>query len=253
MVRSIERRIDHKMTNAVNQKKPFIFMQKAYINISDLVTAMACNWKEGRQALFSGKIRDYFKKVDKNIAVYSGNSEKEFLANSKEADFIYWKWIYKVNTVVNLYWQDTDYGNVQQVINRLKKSTLTIDTEFMKLITLLIKERLFSMYILQTGKSQGLVANVKYLERCYNKQDSRFNKEGINVLLYVVLSETKTFEFDLKSYHNLKDLAGTLQVLANVSKEKLKSKSQTLFADDYNLNPFFERSEEHTSELQSQP
>ena len=50
--------------------KPFMFMNRAYVNFDELVRNMALSWKEGRQVLFSGKIRDYFKTLDKRVEVF---------------------------------------------------------------------------------------------------------------------------------------------------------------------------------------
>ena len=240
MERYTGRRLDVQMSNDNNQQKPFIFMQKPYMNIDRLVETMALNWKEGRQAVFSGKIRDHFRLTNKEITLCSSNAEKDFHANSKDGNIIFWKWIYKVSKVERLYWGGKDYGNLPELISLLKKSTLSSDKELEQLLGMLVKEKILSSYIVNATQKTFVVENVKLIEKYYNRQNSRFDRKKLTTLLYVVLSENKSFDYDLKNYNNIKDLSDYLQGLADTSMGKLQSKSKALFLDDYNLNPYFE-------------
>lgn len=228
------------MANDNKNMKPFMFMSRAYVNFDELVRNMALSWKEGRQVLFSGKVRDYFKTVDKETATNAQNAEKDFHANAKEGDLIYWKWLYKSSAINHMYWKGKDYGTLQEFTAQMKKSIIEQNSELTLLLNTLVGEKLLSVYVSKASSSATLLENVKYVEYFYNKQGSRFDKKKLNALLYIILSASKSFNYDLKSYTDIKDLAVCLQEYADESKSKIKNKSQTLFLNDYNLNPFFE-------------
>ncbi len=222
---------------AVDGTLPFEFEGRTYSDIVKLAEAMGMNWQKGRQALFSGKVGDYFKRIDRSIYTNCQNAEQEYHAEPKNGDVIFLKWLCKVKGLKNLYWMGRNFGGVSQITMLLRKG---YDAEFNPLLNYMVREQLFSVFVKNSGADQVKVDNVHYLERCYVKKDSMFNKKNIAQLMYYVLSDTRTFNFEGKTYRRETDFAKYLQECADKSRSLLESKIDMLFVDQYNLTPAFE-------------
>ncbi|MCD8119286.1 MAG: hypothetical protein LUE29_07400 [Lachnospiraceae bacterium] len=217
--------------------QPFQFMGRPYINTNRLLDAMAANWKDGRETLFSGKVSAYFKTVNRTLYNSAQSAEKAFQAEPNDGDLLFWKWIYTQAEVPKLYWRNRDFGYEDEVLALLRGGT---DIEFNRLLILLMKNRLFSTYAKSAGMAKETIENVKYVEKCYNRENSGYIKRKTGRLLYAVLSQKKKFMFDAQSFDDVKALASYLQSIADISKDRLHNKVQMLFLDDYNLDPAFE-------------
>ena len=165
------------------------------------------------------------------------NAEQEYHVEAKNGDVIFLKWLCKVKGLKNLYWRGRNFGGISQITILLRKG---YDAEFNPLLNYMVREQLFSVFVKNSGADQVKVDNVHYLERCYLKKDSMFNKKNIAQLMYYVLSDTRTFNFEGKTYRRETDFAKYLQECADKSRPLLESKIDMLFVDQYNLMPAFE-------------
>ena len=223
------------MADAIVQ--PFVFEGKSYTNAVKLAESMAVSWKAGREALFSGRVGNYIKRIDRSLYNACRTAESDYKAKPEEGDVTFLKWLCKVKGMKNLYWRGVNYGGVTQIAGLLRKG---YDADFSRLLNYMVQEQLFSVFIKNSGAPERLVDNVHYLEKCYVKKDTKYNKRGIWQLMYYVLSDTKTFSFDGRLFRNVQELAAYLQEFADVSRWALDSKLDQLYTDQYNLIPALE-------------
>ena len=223
------------MADAIVQ--PFVFEGKSYTNTVKLAESMAMSWKAGKEALFSGRVGNYMKRIDRILYNACRTAESDYKAKPEKGDVTFLKWLCKVKGMKNLYWRGVNYGGVTQIAGLLRKG---YNADFSRLLNCMVQEQLFSVFIKNSEAPERLADNVRYLEKCYVKKDTKYNKRGIWLLMYYVLSDTKTFSFDGRLFRNVKELAAYLQEFADVSKWALDSKIDQLYTDQYNLTPALE-------------
>ena len=68
----------------------YLFRQKTYNTISELANAMGANWDEGREFLFSGKLRNEIRNTDKKLINSILYLEKKYKADPKKGNLL-WK------------------------------------------------------------------------------------------------------------------------------------------------------------------
>ena len=136
-----------------------------------------------------------------------------------------------------LYWMGNCYGNVGEILELLR---LADDPDSVRLFIHMIGERVMGDYAQIVGKPEKTVDSIRYLEECFGRKDSGFDRRNILKLVYFVLAEEQTFLFDGQSFQTIRELAAYLQGYADQSKRKLQSKVNRLFADNANFIPEFE-------------
>ena len=136
---------------------PFEFEGKTYTNIVNLADAMGMAWKSGKQALFSAKVGSYFKRIDKNLYNACQSAENDYREKPSEGDVIFLKWLCKIKGIKNLYWRGRNFGGVQQILELLQKG---YDSEFLLLLSFMMKEQMFSIFLKNTGLADRLVHNI---------------------------------------------------------------------------------------------
>ena len=90
------------------------------------------------------------------------------------------------------------------------------------------------------GVSIIFIDNVRFLEKAYNKTDSKFSKKNALPILECFLNGNKSFSFAGRQFESPKDLAAYLQTFADTSKSALSRTIQPLFQDEFNFDPRFE-------------
>ncbi|MCD8020646.1 MAG: hypothetical protein LUF92_14030 [Clostridiales bacterium] len=218
-------------------RNPFIFMENPYTSKNRLIGAMAANWKEGRKALFSGKISAHFKSMDRSMFQPAVTAENAFRIAPKDGDVIFWKWAYTQGKIPDFFWQGRNYGNTDKVIGLLHDGT---EEGFNRLLIMLVSRKLFSVYCKSARLPKSVIENVKYVEKYFNKENSGFKKSKTRTLLYMVLSQERKLSFDSRTFDDVRLFSAYLQGFADISKKKLHNKIQPLFLDEYNLEPGLE-------------
>ena len=135
-----------------------------------------------------------------------------------------------------MYWRGRDLGGLDAIASALESG----DEEVRKLVLYLMKEQVFHNMVLSLGGRDELSAQVRYLERAYNKRDTAFERNGVVPMLERVLRGEKSFSFEGRDFSSPKDLAAYLQGYADRSPKALAKAVRPLFADENNLDPRFE-------------
>ena len=213
------------------------FNQRIYKTIPALANAMGASWNDGRAFLLNGGFRNQIKNTDKALANSCAYLEKKYRDNPKKGNLFFLQWLVKMPGVRNLYWMGENYGNLDHIC-ALMKFPMREDTR--KLLLLMVQEQILSDFVKNSGRQELTVSNVRYLEHCYTKSGTKFNRANIFALLLVVLKEEKSFKFDGEQFHSVQDLSAHLQKYADRSKELLSSKISGLFQNDANFTPTFE-------------
>ena len=213
------------------------FNQRVYKTIPELVNAMGSSWNDGRTFLFNGGFRNQIKNTDKALANSCAYLEKKWKDNPKKGNLLFLQWIVKMPGVRNLYWMGKNYGDLDHVNSLLKPP---LSDESRRLFTLMIQEQILSEFVKNSGRNERTVSNVRHLERCYIKPDTKFNKSNIFAILQVILREEKVFNYDGEQFRSVQELSAYLQKYADRSKELLSLKVSGLFQNDANFIPAFE-------------
>lgn len=216
---------------------PFPLGQKSCTTMAELVDAMSLSWTAGKQLLFSGRIREHIRRTDSTIASMCSTAEKKYQSSPPNGDIIFLEWICKVPGTDCLYWQGRNYGSYPQVKSLVVKR---IDQNFNQLLLLMLRERLLSVFLKKSNLSDTVIDNIKYVEHCYNKSGTTFNKMNAPLIVKGILEREKTFVLNGTLLKNEFDLARYLQKHADISRYSLSSEIQPLFQNDQNLAPAFE-------------
>ena len=214
----------------------FAFHQQDYSILEELVNAMGVNWLEGQQLLFGGKLREHTRKVEPSFANLCASAEKEYQSMSKEADYVFLKWLCKYPGIKNLYWQGASYGGINRIYNAITTHEQTVQ----KLLIYMLTKQFLSVFFVNIGGTDELVNNTRFLEKLFNKQKSRFTKRNAIPILECFLKGEKVFSFANRRFQTPMDLANHLQPFADKSKGSLSQVIQPLFQNDNNFEPQFE-------------
>ena len=123
--------------------------------LEDLVNAMGTNWMEGRQLLFSGKLREHVRKTDSSFANSCASAEKEAQEKANESNRIFLRWLCKYPGIRGLYWQGHNYGGVKRISSTLAARDETLQ----KLLLHMMKGQYLSTFLRNIGAAENLVDN----------------------------------------------------------------------------------------------
>lgn len=216
--------------------QPFAFHEQTYIKLDDLVNAMGMHWNEGRQLLFSGKLREATRKYDASFANSCASAEKELQMKPDAGNRIFLRWLCKFPGIRGLYWQGKNYGGIRQIYQTLT----TKDETLQKLLFHMLKEQYMSTFVKNTGSGDQLAENIRYLEKTVGKSDQKYATRSAIPILAYLLSGKMTFSFAGRQFDTPMDFARFLQTYADTSKESLSHVIQPLFMDDHCFAPQFE-------------
>ena len=208
-----------------------------YRTVAALANAMAVNWNEGRDFLFSGEFRARTGGSDKRALASAVWAEKKYNEDPSKGNLLFLKWLIRTPGVTNLYWMGRTYGDLDHICTLMKSDD---SEEAVRLILFMIQEQIFGDFVGNSGRKDSVTSAVRYLERCYARKESRFNRRNILPLMLAVLEERKIFEFDGQQFRTVQELAAYLQKFADISKKALSRKAAGLYQDDANFTPEFE-------------
>ena len=214
----------------------FSFLQREFIVLEDLVNAMGTNWTEGRELLFSGKLREHVKKTLPAFAGACAAAEKEARAKPKERSRVFLRWLCRYPGIRELYWQGRHYGGVDSISAALD----TGDETLQKLLLHMMKEQFLSAFLRNIGAPESLADQTRFLEKACNESNTRFTRKNVLPMLECLLKGDTSFSFSGRRFDTPGDLAAYLQTFADTSKKALSRCIQPLFQDDYNFDPAFE-------------
>ena len=208
-----------------------------YQTVAALANAMAVNWNEGRDFLLSGAFRAETGGSDKRALASAVWAEKKYNEDPSKGNLLFLKWLIRTPGVTNLYWMGRSYGDLDHICVLMKSDN---SEEAVKLILFMIQEQIFGDFVQTSGRKDSVTAAVRYLERCYARKESRFNRRNILPLMLAVLEDRKVFEYDGLKFRTVQELAAYLQKFADISKKALSRKAAGLYQDDANFTPEFE-------------
>ena len=208
-----------------------------YQTVAALANAMAVNWNEGRNFLLSGAFRAETGGSDKRALASAVWAEKKYNEDPSKGNLLFLKWLIRTPGVTNLYWMGRSYGDLDHICVLMKSDN---SEEAVKLILFMIQEQIFGDFVQTSGRKDSVTAAVRYLERCYARKESRFNRRNILPLMLAVLEDRKVFEYDGLKFRTVQELAAYLQKFADISKKALSRKAAGLYQDDANFTPEFE-------------
>ena len=215
----------------------FVFAQKDYTVLEDLINNMGIQWEEGKRILFNGTLRAHVRKLDLPFANNCASAERAYTNSPDKGDHIFLGWLCGCPGIMGLYWKGIDYGNIKTLSIALSGSqNITLEN----LLLDMLKRKILSRFVMNNGGEESLINNVRFLEESFNKSRAVFPKKNAIPMLEVFFSGRKKFKFDGQVMTTPMDLANYLQLYADKSKDALSKKIQPLFQDDYNFDPYFE-------------
>ena len=213
-----------------------VFQGQSFSQLHDLLPALGLHWREGKRLLFSGGLRTFLQTVDPARVPACAAAEKAFQADPAAENRLYLRWLCRCPGIRALYWQGRSFGGLQDLAQGLARGDETLQ----KLLLHLTRQQDLSIFLKNLGCSDALQEQLRFLERAYNRTDTRFHRPNVLPMLQFLLSGEKTFLFAGQPCRTPADLAALLQPEADTSKRALSRAAQPLFQDDHNLDPRFE-------------
>ena len=178
----------------------FMFQDREYDTVEELLAVMAEQWEDGKTALFDGSLREYFREPDPELAEICGEAQKEAggslpIPEEARGDIAYLIWLNRMPGERPLFWKGSE-----------------------------------------PELPEGTAAFVKDLCR---REGVYYRKKYVYPLLNELLLEEREFSFDGQSFADLDALAAWLQSVSDQSPAKLRTKSAKLFLDESHLDPVF--------------
>ncbi len=214
----------------------FTFCGQEFTDLNKLVNAMGAQWQEGKRALFGGRIREHTRRSYPAFAGACLAAEKERQARPGEGSRIFLKWLCKYPGVRALYWQ----GAVYTGIKKISAALCDRDETAQRVILFLLKHQLLGVFIGNLGGPAALAANIRYIEKAYNRADARVGKSHVLDMITYLMADEKTFTFAGRTFNSPRELAQYLQPIADTSKDALSNAVRPLFPSDTSFDPLFE-------------
>ena len=214
----------------------YLFAGRVFPDIGRLCGAMAVEWEEGKRELFSGKLRLYFQKTDRDLSYGCLGAENAYRRNPARADVIYWRWLYRSGGLKTFYWKGTEYGGIDQTAALLSSGK---SAELERITGELCMRQMFSQFAENAGKDETILEAVRFLERCMARSGGTYMGRSFGLVLGLVLEEKREFAFDKCTFTDTGALAAHLQTYADKSAAALERKLGPLFPDGKNLAPEF--------------
>lgn len=212
------------------------FLNKRYDSISQLAFSMENNWREGRQYLFSSRLRKDLKNAG---AVKASNAclnyEIRYREHPLDADRQFLRWLICEGKQTILVYSGKTYGSLDQVMEDM----FTPKRDEKALFYIMLQMQLWEVFATNCGKSIENVDRIHFVENQFRKAAS--DEERLNWLriLYVVLKEDKTFLCEGKKITSVQDLSQHLQKIADTSWSAFQDEIHKLYIDETQLRPAF--------------
>ena len=222
---------------------PYTFLRRAYTNKSDLVYALATNWKDGKKQLYRGILSGFFKSVDPEIASICLDAEEEASKKNANDDAVFFRVLYQIDhDTTNFYWQGYVYENFKTIgtdlLDRLWKGDKTVDTFYGSMLD----ASALSTYTRAVVNAEERVASsIDELERSY--ANLKKNPEGrvrVFYLMAYLLSGKKVLNLSNRQFTSIDDIAVYMNELIHTSYSSFDAFCKTLMDEHGELNPQFD-------------
>ena len=178
----------------------FVFQDREYNILEDLLGAMAENWEEGKSILFDGSLLRHIQRLDPDFAGICTDAKKECAGlmqseDDEKADLAYFIWLLRMPGERPLIWKGERMDDFEPVADLLR-------------------------------------------QLC-RQEASYYQKRYVFPLMHEFLLEDREFTFDGQSFADPDALADWMQKTADQSPARLRNKGSKLFLDDTHLDPVF--------------
>jgi len=228
--------------NSIGSIAPYPFMGNTYTDKSELVNALAINWKEGKKQLFRGLLSGYFKPIDPEMAGICIDAEEAVAAGNDE-DIVFFKTIYRLDeTTDKFYWLGNVYDSLEDLGKKMlgilwgKKSS--IDT----FIGSILKNKLLSVYCESVGVEDAEILNaVKGIESSFAALNGNLeNRTRVYYIMAYMLSGTKVYNYKGEQFDSIQSLTEYMNSLLEESYDDFRNFCYELMNGDGELEAQFE-------------
>ena len=228
---------------ATKSMPAYTFLRHAYTDRSELVNALATNWKEGKKQLFRGILSGFFKSFDPEIASRCLDAEDEASKRGSNDDFIFFRTLYLIDDeATKLFWQGDVYNDLQdlgtRLLDRLWKNDRAVDAYYGAMLDI----NVLSTYAKAIIEADEKVEKpIEELERSYKalKADPE-NRLRIYYMLAYMLSGTRVLNLSDRQFGSIDDIAKYMNELINTDYSSFDSFCRMLMSEQGGLKPQFE-------------
>lgn len=223
--------------------KPFVFVDKEYTDIHELVDALATNWKQGKKSLFRGYLSEYFHIYNDEAYEICANAEQEASQFVGQDDNIFWKTLYALDKKCEkLYWKGYSFNNLVDLGRTLLESLRGNDTTIPKIVSEMLSNNLLTRYFDFMGADgQEQRMSLATCEQMY--LDGQADGRQILLTLYILgymLSGQKLLYVGEESFGTIGELVEHMKKLQEQSFETLRPFCHSLVEQEGVLAPQFE-------------
>lgn len=218
------------------------FQGNTYSTRESLVRAFAESWESSKPLLFRGEMTQFFSGFDKKTANALETFEKEYEANNKKEDYLFWKSLYVINSgTYEFYWKDNYYETVSQFGEFMIKALRNNSFEDKRIVYEVIKNRLLSEYAkIVNGSNTELISSIYELENVINELDGSKEKTLHSFQLAYVLLANKTYVIDKKEFETIREFIDYVLKLRSESIDKFEQLCRKIIDRENQLEPQFE-------------
>lgn len=222
---------------------PYTFMRHAYTDKSELVHALATNWKEGKKQLFRGILSGFFKSFDPEIASCCLDAEEEASKRNSNDDFLFFKTLYLIdNEATKLYWQGEVYSDLKdmggRLLDRLWEKDQTVDAHF----GVMLDSNVLSTFAKSVIEAEDRVTKpLEEIEQSYKSLKSNPGERlRIYFMLAYMLSGKKVLKLSDRQFYSIDDIAKYMNVLIRTDYSSFDQFCRLLMNEQGVLNYQFE-------------
>lgn len=217
---------------------PYTFMGETYVEIAELVRALAVHWDEGKTHLFRGILSGFFRNFNPELAGYCMDAEEEATRMNGKDDVIFCKLLYKLSlNSTDFYWKGRVYQSLPALGKELLENLWKDDTRSDSYYYTILSENILSNYVLSRLNRNEILENaVKGLEDEYKIANTWQERKKTLYLMAYLLSGQKIMYMQGREFKTVQELADYMKELLEESCDKFEGFCHNLIDYDNNLD-----------------
>lgn len=223
--------------------KPFVFLEKEYTDVHELVEAMVSNWKEAKKVLLRGYLADYFRFYDEEayeICVKAGEEASMFV---DQDDLILWRTMYQLDKQIDkIFWKGYVFNTLQDLGRSLLEALVGKQMDIPVTAGEMLSEGLLSQYLDIMGvESEEQRVSIATCEQMYSESRNDGRQQLLTLYtLAFMLSGQRLLKIEDKTFRTIGELTEYMRELQSASFEKLQPFCHKLVKREGVLDPQFE-------------
>ena len=223
--------------------RAYRFQGKSYNTMTDLVTALATDWENGKKQLMRGMLGGHFNSINAEIATICSDAQDALDEGDKSADLVFFETIYKLcPDMPKLFWKGRVFNDLDELGRGVLAAARTGNADMDALIGEMLANGILSTYIESVRPAaKAQIITMKAFESAHRTFESK-GKQRLRALcgLGYMLVNKKLLEVNGQVFADIDELTCYLSALSEKSYEAFDAFSRKLIRKNYELDIMFE-------------